>query len=41
MEVTPNGLVLKEIGAQITLEEILKETDATLIISDDLKAMLI
>ena len=41
IEVTPYGLVLKEIGAHITLEEVIKRTDATLLISDDLKVMLI
>jgi acetate CoA/acetoacetate CoA-transferase beta subunit len=37
MEVTPNGLVLQEIAPGVDLEEILRGTDADLIISDNLK----
>ncbi|KZL89216.1 3-oxoacid CoA-transferase subunit B [Clostridium magnum] len=39
MEVTPNGLVLKEIAPDVTVEDILRETEADLIISDNLKFM--
>lgn len=37
IEVTKNGLVLKEIAKGIDLEDILRGTEADLIISDDLK----
>jgi len=39
MEVTPDGLILKETAPNITFEDILKGTEADLIISDDLKTM--
>lgn len=39
IEVTSDGLVLKELGPKVTVEEILKSTDADLIISPDLKVM--
>jgi len=39
MEVTPNGLVLKEIAPGVDLEEILRGTEADLIISDTLKVI--
>lgn len=39
MEVTPNGLVLKEIAPDVTIEDILRGTEADLIISEDLKIM--
>lgn len=39
MEVTANGLVLKEIAPNVTMEDILGKTEADLIISDDLKVM--
>ena len=39
MEVTANGLVLKEIAPGVDLEEILRGTEADLIISDNLKVI--
>lgn len=39
MEVTNDGLVLKEIAPGVTIEDVLRGTDADLIISDDLKVM--
>lgn len=38
IEVTKDGLVLKELGEGFTLEEVLKATDAELIVSDNLKS---
>lgn len=40
MEVTPEGLVLTEYNPEFTLEEIQAATEATLIISPDLKPMI-
>ena len=39
MEVTPEGIVLKEYNPEFTVEEIQAATEAKLIISDDLKPM--
>ena len=39
MEVTPQGLLLKEIAEGVTIEDIQKITEPTLIISEDLKIM--
>lgn len=39
MEVTPNGLVLKEIAPDVTIEDILRGTEADLIISENLQVM--
>ena len=39
IEVTPNGLVLKEIHPEFTVEQVQEATEATLIISPDLKPM--
>ena len=39
MEVTHQGLVLKEIAEGVTVEEVQSQTEATLIISEDLKIM--
>ena len=39
MEVTPKGIVLKEINPEFTVEEVQAATEATLIISPDLKPM--
>jgi len=39
MEVTSKGLVLKEIAPGVTVEEVQSQTEATLIISEDLKIM--
>lgn len=39
IEVTPKGLVLKEIHPEFTVEQVQAATEATLIISDDLKPM--
>lgn len=39
IEVTPDGLVLKEYNPEFTVEEIQAATEATLIIADDLKPM--
>ncbi|MDF2791441.1 MAG: 3-oxoacid CoA-transferase, subunit, partial [Neobacillus sp.] len=41
IEVTPNGLLLKEMAPGVTLEDILKNTDADLIISEELKPVLV
>lgn len=41
MEVTKEGLVLKEINPMFTVEEVQESTEATLIISDNLKEMVI
>lgn len=37
IEVTPDGLILKEIASGVDIEDILRGTEADLIISDDLK----
>lgn len=39
MEVTDKGLVLKEVGPGLTVEDVVKCTDADLIIPDDVKEM--
>lgn len=39
IEVTSNGLVLKEIAPGVTVEDVLKGTEANLIIDDELKVM--
>ena len=39
MEVTPEGIVLKEYNPEYTIEQIQEATEATLIIADDLKEM--
>lgn len=39
MEVTPNGLVLKEIAPDTTVEEVVANTEAELIIDENLKVM--
>jgi len=39
IEVTPNGLLLKEIAPGVTIEDVLKGTEAGLIIDDNLKIM--
>ena len=39
IDVTPNGLVLKEINPEFTVEQVQEATEATLIISPDLKPM--
>ena len=39
IEVTPNGLVLKEINPEFTVEQVQEATEATLTISPDLKPM--
>lgn len=39
MEVTPEGLVLKEVAPNVTVEEVVAATDADLIIPDDVKVM--
>lgn len=39
MEVTKDGLVLKEIAPNVTVEDVLKATEADLIISEELKVM--
>lgn len=39
IDVTNNGLVLKEIAPGLTVEEVIKATDADLIIPDDVKEM--
>ena len=39
IEVTPKGLVLKEIHPEFTVEQVQAATEAPLIISDDLKPM--
>ncbi len=40
MRITPEGIVLTEINPEFTPEEVQKQTEATLIISKDLKPML-
>jgi acetate CoA/acetoacetate CoA-transferase beta subunit len=39
IETTPNGLVLKEIAPGVTIEDVLRGTEANLIIADDIKTM--
>ena len=39
IEVTANGLFLKEIASDVTIEDVLRETEANLVISDNLKIM--
>lgn len=39
MEITPKGIVLKEINPEFTVEQVQAATEATLIIADDLKQM--
>ena len=39
IEVTPKGLLLKEIAPDVTIEEVQRETEANLLISQDLKTM--
>ena len=39
MEVTEDGLVLKEINPEFTVDEVQAATEAELIIADDLKEM--
>ena len=39
IDVTPNGLVLKEINPEFTVEQVQEATEATLIVSPDLKPM--
>ena len=39
IEVTPNGLVLKEINPEFTVEQVQEATEATLTVSPDLKPM--
>ena len=39
MDITPEGIVLKEYNPEFTVEEIQAATEATLIIADDLKPM--
>jgi 3-oxoacid CoA-transferase, B subunit len=39
MEITPKGIVLKEIHPEFTVEQVQAATEATLIIADDLKPM--
>ncbi|MDR2651384.1 MAG: 3-oxoacid CoA-transferase subunit B [Prevotellaceae bacterium] len=39
MEVTPQGIVLKEIHPEFTVEQVQQSTDAQLIIADDIKSM--
>jgi len=39
MEITPNGIVLKEINPEFTVEQVQEATSATLIIADDLQPM--
>jgi acetate CoA/acetoacetate CoA-transferase beta subunit len=39
MEMTPHGLVLKEIAPGLGIDDILRDTEADLILSDDLKIM--
>ena len=40
MEVTPDGIVLKEYNPEFTLDQIQDATEATLIIADDIKPMI-
>lgn len=39
MEITPKGIVLKEINPQFTVEQVQAATEATLVVADDLKPM--
>lgn len=39
MEITPEGIVLKEINPEFTVEQVQEATEATLIISENLKPM--
>lgn len=39
IEVTPQGLVLKELAPGVTVEEVISKTDAQLVIADDLVSM--
>ena len=39
MDVTPEGIVLKEYNPEYTIDEIQEATEATLIIAEDLKEM--
>ncbi len=39
IEVTKEGLVLKEIAPEVTVEEVIRKTDADLIISDEIGIM--
>ncbi len=39
MEVTQDGLILKEIAPGVSVEDVLRATDANLIVSDDLKVI--
>lgn len=39
LEVTPDGMILKEMAPGLTIEDILKDTEANLIIADDVKSM--
>jgi acetate CoA/acetoacetate CoA-transferase beta subunit len=39
IEVTASGLLLKEIAPDVTIEDVLRETEANLVISDNLKIM--
>ena len=39
IEVTENGLLLREIASDVTIEDVLRETEASLVISDSLKIM--
>lgn len=39
IEVTPNGLVLREVNSCSSLEDIIASTEATLIVPDDVKSM--
>ena len=40
MDVTPEGIVLKEYNPEFTVEQIQEATEAKLIIADDLKPMI-
>ncbi|MDR3327345.1 MAG: 3-oxoacid CoA-transferase subunit B [Prevotellaceae bacterium] len=40
MEITPDGIVLKEINPEFTVEQVQAQTEATLIVDEDLKNML-
>jgi len=39
MEITPGGIVLKEIHPEFTVEQVQAATEATLIVAPDLKKM--
>ena len=41
MEVTPEGLVVRELGPDVTKESLIEATDADLIFAQDLKTMVI